>query len=161
MWLPHYKIIFLTSCLFLLLSVYQTSGQTRFYDGRFEKEQLKLFKEADSMGSAAMLIKRNNRRSITFVFFEEFNDTLVVCLNNKEIGKWILQEQNNPIQSSGYSGINVNFLLKGRKNHVTMRLMRQKKYIEFKIDKNYPVYSIQRYDNVWYVNARKYRMDLK
>lgn len=113
------------------------------------------------MGSAAMLIKRNNRRSITFVFFEEFNDTLVVCLNNKEIGKWILQEQNNPIQSSGYSGINVNFLLKGRKNHVTMRLMRQKKYIEFKIDKNYPVYSIQRYDNVWYVNARKYRMDLK
>lgn len=127
----------------------------------FEKDVLKFYRESTDTSKALMLIKRQSHNSIVFSFFEEFNDTVVLFVNNKKQGQWFIDAKDNPLESSGYSGIDYSLHLKKEKNIVIIKLLSQKKYIEFVVDKEYPLYSIQRYGNTWYVNARKYVMILK
>ena len=127
----------------------------------FDKEELKFYKENTDTSKAFMLIKRQNNNSILFSFFEEFNDTVVLFVNKKKQGQWFINAKDNPGESSGYSGIDYCLHLKKEKNIVIIKLLSQKKYIEFIVDKEYPLYSIQRYGNTWYINARKYVMILK
>lgn len=130
-------------------------------DKVFEKEELKFYKENTDTLKALMLIKRENYNSIVFSFFEEFNDTVVLFVNNKKQGQWFINTKDNPVESSGHSGIDYSLLLKKKKNTVVIKLLSQKKYVEFIVDKEYPLYSIQRYGNTWYINGRKYKMILK
>jgi hypothetical protein len=127
----------------------------------FQKEKLKFYRENTDTSKAFMLIKRQNNDSIVFSFFEEFNDTVVLFVNKKKQVQLVIDAKDNPVESSGYSGIDYSLHLKKEKNIVIIKLLSQKKYIEFIVDKKYPLYSIQRYGNTWYVNARKYMMILK
>jgi hypothetical protein len=127
----------------------------------FVQEELRFFKEQTDTSKTSQLIKTQDCNSIVFSFFEEFNDTLALFINNKKRGEWLIQTKDNPSESTGYSGIAYEVSLKRKKNIISIRLLSQKKYIKFKIDKTYPLYSIQRYNNVWYVNGRKYKMILK
>ncbi len=144
----------------VLLQSYIVEGQNLLYEG-FEKEKLVFFKEKSSAEKEKYRIERNDRGLVVFSFFEEFNDTLVLFLNGEKQGQWVIHKMNNPAQSSGYSGISYSTVLKKRKNIVVLKLLQNKKYVEFKINKRYPLYSLQRYGSIWYVNARKYAMILK
>ena len=82
-------------------------------------------------------------------------------VNKKKQVQLVIDAKDNPVESSGYSGIDYSLHLKKEKNIVIIKLLSQRKYIEFIVDKEYPLYSIHRYGNTWYVNARKYMMILK
>jgi hypothetical protein len=120
----------------------------------YDSEPIKYFKE-DSVKNESLKIKNVPKGVIMFYFFEEFNDTLCLYINNKKRGEWMISSANNPTTSSGYSGINYTLELHKSRNVAIIKLKNQKKVISFEIDKNFPLYTIQRYNSVWYVNARK------
>jgi len=98
-------------------------------------------------------IKRENNK-VEFMLFEEFDDTLSLYINNKHYGNWILFTKNNPFTSTGFSGFSFNLVLKRKKNDIIFELVGKKRYIEFELDKKYPLYTVQRYNGIWYVNGR-------
>jgi hypothetical protein len=124
------------------------------------REQVKIENGNPNIDSAK-IIRRHNNDLVTLSFFEEFNDTLIVYLNNKEKGRFFVHTKNNPYTSSGYSGIDLNLLSAKPKGMVIVRLLGQKKYIEFEISREYPLYIIQRYSGIWYVRSTKEYLNLK
>jgi hypothetical protein len=65
-------------------------------DEVFEKEKLKFYKENTDTSKSLLLIRRGNRNSIVFSFFEEFNDTVVLFVNNKKQEQWLIYTKDNP-----------------------------------------------------------------
>lgn len=130
-------------------------------DREFEREEVRIYMEKTDTSKISSLIKRSNCNAIVFSFFEQFNDTVVLFINNKKHGQWYIDAKNNPVESSGYSGIDYSLILKKKKNKVLIKLLNQRKYVEFEVTKKYPLYTVQRYGNIWYINVRKYTMILK
>jgi len=120
----------------------------------FAKEQMKIEdgnKEIDS----SKLIKRDNSDVVQISFFEIFDDSVVLYINAKQMWKGSVYQKNNPFTSTGWCGFDLNFAFKGSKNIATIKLIRQKVYIQFPISQEFPLYMIQRYDNIWYVRPLK------
>lgn len=152
------KAYYLLFCALFFQSYNHLKAQELF---DFEKENLKFYEQKTDILNKSLLVKRENCNTVYFSFFEEFDDTLVLVINNKVIKQWPIYNKNNSTSSSGFSEIIHGVILKKRKSKVLIKLLNKKKYIEFIVDKKFPLFSIQRYNNVWYVNARKYMMNLK
>jgi hypothetical protein len=153
--------IFLLSLIFLSILIYSCVTQEHALNlSDSSKEPFKTEEEKIVTDSTRM-IKRNNKDIVSISFFERFNDTVVLYLNNKKLSQWFIDEKNNPYKSTGYSGLDYSINLKKTANIITLKLVNQKKYIQFSIHKIFPVYMIQRYDGVWYVRALKSQLNLK
>jgi superoxide dismutase len=63
--------------------------------------------------------------------------------------------------SSGYSGKGIGVLFDTDSGNVIIKLVNQKKYASFVLDKSYPLCTLQRYDKKWYVNFRRQKMILQ
>jgi hypothetical protein len=83
------------------------------------------------------------------MILEKFDDTVVVY------------ENNNPFTSSGRSGFEFSLNLKNKKNSVSIKLINQRKVIQFKIDKRFLLYTILGYDSHWYISPRIYTIVFK
>jgi hypothetical protein len=91
---------------------------------------------------------------IKFMIFDEFNDTMRIYINDRIAWQGYVNEANNPSTSSGYSGITVNLDSKKEIKKVSIVLLEQKKFVEFTIAKYYPLYTLQRFNDIWYINGR-------
>ena len=104
----------------------------------------------------SLLIKRTDTNLVILSFYEVFEDSVIIYVNKKERFKNFLSTKNNPSYSSGYSGFKLGILLEeGVSNTIYLELKNQKKYASIVVDKSYPLCTIQRYNNIWYVNFRR------
>lgn len=113
------------------------------------------YKDESKNVDSARMIKRSNDNAVRVSFYEEFEDSVVLYINKKQIWSGSIYMKNNPFTSSGWCGFDLNFELKGRHNTATIKLISQKEYIQFSIDQEFPLYIIQRYDKIWTVRALK------
>lgn len=127
----------------------------------FKQETIKFYKETNDTSGLKVPIFQRDSKYIHFSFYEEFNDSLVLYLNKAKVGEWYIHKDLNPSESSGYSGIDCLIAPTKKRNKIYIYLVKQKKYIVFSLDRRWPLYTIQRYNEVWYVNARKYQVVLK
>jgi hypothetical protein len=151
----HYKLI-----LFFL--IYQGCTGSRYVNKNFDSLKTENVKVSYlNEESNCIRIKRADSNTIVLSFFEEFNDSLKIYENKKQIVGYSIYTINNPAESSGYSGVDCQLRLDNNEDIIGIELVNQKIYVEFTIDISYPLYSVQRYNNVWYVNGRKCMMILK
>ncbi|WP_143306613.1 hypothetical protein [Chitinophaga vietnamensis] len=102
----------------------------------------------------------NPEDSLVLAFFEVFDDSTAVYNNGRKIAQLYIKKANNPYTSTGYSYKNVVLHGLEKDSKIVIRLLTKKKYVEFIPDIRYPVYSIQRYNGIWYINPR-YGISLK
>ena len=148
--LPVIILFFLLGCFPAKQSRIDLSGLTR--------ESTKIYSE--KIDDSTRLIKRENNNLVKISFFEQFNDTVILYENGIEKGRWFIHAKNNPYTSTGYSGIDYILIANKKRNTITLRLLQQKKYIQFELDKNYPWYIIQRYNAMWYIRSSKVTLKL-
>jgi hypothetical protein len=125
----------------------------------FEHEPIKIGLGINADNSN--LIKREDPKVVILSFFEEFEDTVKVYHNSKEIVSWYINKNNNPSTSSGYSGKDIAIYTSKSEDVIIIQLVNKKKYIRFLLQNKFPLYTIQRYSNIWYVNPRSQVMILK
>ncbi|PUZ28979.1 hypothetical protein DCC81_05775 [Chitinophaga parva] len=125
----------------------------------YQEERIKLGYER--VTDSASMIVQGARELAVLSFFEEFNDIVEVYLNKKKIASWNINDENRKYTSTGYSGNDIGISQFMESDVITIRLVNQKKYIKFNLQPGYPLYTIQRYGGIWYVNLRKQVMILK
>jgi hypothetical protein len=82
-------------------------------------------------------------------------------VDDKVVFKSPIYQGNNPMESSGFSGINLSILVNRKQSNVVIALVNQRVYVKFKIAQGMPVYTIQRYNKKWYINQRRFTTILK
>jgi hypothetical protein len=98
--------------------------------------------------------------SIKVMFLGIFEDTLVVFRNGIQILKFGAYIKEYPTNSSDYSGHSVGIEKVKRKQIITIKLLNQKRTIEFWLQNGFPLCTVQRYNGIWYINYR-YGLQLK
>jgi len=137
---------------------YSTAQRISLDLAGYHQDTVEVGYEVSSSGRT--LIKRKDYHISVLSFFEVFNDSVEVYHNNNKIVSWYIHKDNNPYTSTGYSGKEIAIYRTAGVNEIVIKLIHQKKYIKFNLKKEYPLYSIQRYQEIWHVNARKYVMVL-
>ncbi len=147
--------------LILVLFFFSCIAQKKFIDlSRFTKEEVKV-EEISSKIDSSKLIKRNNNNIVQLSFFEIFDDSVLVYLNNHLICNENIYQKNNPYTSTGWSGLNLDINLNNSKNIVTIVLFKQKKYVQFEVSKQTPLYVIQHYNKIWYIRPTATSLNLR
>ena len=121
---------------------------------KFSIDSVKRGKEKIGDADSSLLIKKNKGK-VSILFTEIFNDTLIMTQNRKFIKKWFMTSDS--MKSVGYVPFDTTLNV-GTKSIIDIFLLRQKKKISFFLDDSYPFVTIQRYNEVWYVNDRYYVM---
>lgn|SRR5690606_5976158 len=152
------KINFLFLKLFFLFLLNSCVSSSKHING-FKRELIS--EEIHLEGFGSNLITRENKKEVTLIFFEKFNDTLELIIDNKVIFKKYFHEELKPNISSGYSGVSIVVNIKNKNSKVIIKLLAKQKYIDFYIDNTYPAYAIHRYNNHWYINGKLHSMKLK
>ena len=106
-------------------------------------------------------IKRKYKNQVTVMFFQDISDTVSLFINGKlAFHKFIFHDSD--LVSTKYTGINFSHQYKAKNNLVKVKYYNSNRFIEFKLDKSYPLYSIQYYTlDSFTVSARKCSMVLK
>jgi hypothetical protein len=105
--------------------------------------------------------KRQFYNIVTISFFEVFDDSVMLYVDNKKIWSGNVYKSSNPFSSTGWSGFDIDCSPKNSTSIAIIKLVKQKVYIQFKIDKEFSIYMVQRYDGIWYIRALKNSIDLK
>ena len=106
-------------------------------------------------------IKRVNKDIVTLSFFQDFSDSIIIYVDQKEVVKKYL-EHDSTLVSTDYTGYSFSSEFKKRKTIVTIAYLNEKKYCEFKLNKSFPLYSLHFYIAHGYtVAGRKCVMILK
>ena len=114
------------------------------------KDSLKLEFISDCLDKDKL---KGEKDVVEVILFEQFDDTLSIYVNNKHLKDWAIYTKNNPFTSTGFSGISFKLLLKNKKNLIRFQLVKKRKYVEFCLDKHYSRYTVQLYENVWYIKG--------
>ena len=80
---------------------------------------------------SAKLVPRQDSNLVILSFFEEFNDTVILYLNGIEKWRASVNGKDSPNESSGYSGVDVGVSSPTKNNTVQLRLLRQRRFVEF------------------------------
>lgn len=153
----HKNLISLLYISSVLISLDSCSSQKEVLNlSGFSKAQMK-YDDSEAAKSPVGKLRVIEQLS----FFEIFDDSVVVYLSNKRIWNRSLYKKNNPFTSTGWSGYDLDFVLKQPESLVTIQLINQKEYIQFKVSKGYSKYVIQRYGGIWYVRALNHDIKLK
>lgn len=102
---------------------------------------------------SSRLIKRANSQDVDIAFYEIFDDSVIVFVGHSKIWSGTIYKDQNPYSSTGWSGHDLTCTLNDSSAVVTIKLIRQRQYIKFRIFRDIPAYIIQRYNNLWYVRA--------
>jgi hypothetical protein len=160
------KINFINSCIciLVLISVFQQCCFKKhiqsIYPASFVRDSLIIGYENQVIDSNK-LVKRQDTNLVVLSFFEEFDDTVTLYLNGIEKWRALIKGKNNQSGSTGYSGVDVGVSSTNKNNLIQIKLLDQKRFVEFLLDKEYPLCSIQRYNNIWHINYRKHLIQLK
>jgi len=155
-------IVFLCSILFFSCrsSSLNTSCEKKIAPYPFEKENVEYeFENRDD--NSVDLFNRKDSNVVIFSFFSEFNDTVRIIFNGRKVLEEYIYKDTNKV-SSDYSGFSFGVNLEsGIKDEVRFELVNKKKYAIIRIDKNYPLCTLTRKNNLWTANYRKKMLILK
>lgn len=107
------------------------------------------------------MIKRKNKSLVTFMFFQTTSDTVEIYINEKKVmERYIIHDSD--LISTNYTGVDFTYEYPRNENKITILYRKQKSYIEFSLNKNFPFYGIYFLeDKKIYVSGRKYQMTIK
>ena len=102
-----------------------------------------------------------SKDSVYLIFLRDFNDSVSIYLNNKLYTQIYINNKYYPYQGAynGYqlSGIEYKLSTRKKKLFITIVLKNQNKFIEFLINKNYPLCGIDHYMGNWMIDYRKHK----
>lgn len=119
----------------------------------FQSENIKYSKEKIGFKKRSLLLKRSNSKQVLLSFWNEFNDTLVIYINNKLIDRRPIFSDTTTCDS--FKTINI-YLNAVKPMMIRVELLRKRKFVEFVIDNEAPMVTVQRYNEIWYVKYRYY-----
>lgn len=106
-------------------------------------------------------IKRKNKNVVTFMFFQVKGDTVAVYVNEKKVMERYITHDSDLV-STNYTGIDFSYEYSNKENKIIIVYQQQKSFIEFALDKNFPLYGIYFLDDKkFYVTGRKCQMVIK
>jgi hypothetical protein len=148
-------------CTFFLLtnSFGQKLDKDIFVKEGFSRQIINLNFEKNCKGKAT--IKRKNKNVVTFMFFQVKSDTIAIYLNGKKVlEKYITHDSD--LVSTNYTGVDFTYEYPNKENKIIIVYQHQKSFIEFTLDKHFPLYGIYFLDDKkFYVTGRKCQMIIK
>jgi hypothetical protein len=111
-------------------------------------------------GKSWKKIKRKNKDIISLYFFQDFSDTVIVYINNEEVMRRYVYHDSDLV-STKFTGETFSYLYSLKSNIITIAYKASKRYVEFVLDKRYPLYAIHAYEKNCFVSGRKYQMIIK
>ncbi|PJJ79982.1 hypothetical protein [Mucilaginibacter auburnensis] len=103
-------------------------------------------------------LERHSPRRVILQFWQEFDDTLVVLNNKKEISRFFMQSDTNT--NDTFTVTNVSLIIK-RNTRITVKLINKKKIVHFVVDDRASVITIQHFNSIWYLRYRHHPFDYK
>jgi len=151
---------FIRSVLIVLLILFQQLTTAQEMDiSTFNKISSNESFETNCKGRKK--IKRVNKNIVSLSFFQDFSDSIVIYVDHKEVARKYL-EHDSTLVSTDYTGYSFSYEYVEKKTAVTIVYLNEKVYSEFKLNKNFPLYSLHFYRTRFYtVSARKCLMVLK
>jgi|694.fasta_scaffold31563_6 hypothetical protein len=142
-------ILFFLATLFIGCSVtLNKSHKQNLIDDTFQNDSLSVYfeKEKDNLGS---LILRTDTNEILVNFHASFQDSILVYYNNKIVFNDFINNSWDSLRKI-HRFIVYDSLRSAR--FVTIKLMKEKRKIEFELDFNFPELIISRKDSLWKLN---------
>ena len=95
---------------------------------------------------------RKKSRSISIIFYEKFNDSMIVCVDRQLVHQefvtsWLYATSKNDTLNGSKSMLRLYFSSKHRR--IKFLLPETKRYIKFKILSNYSILFVYKIDEVW------------
>jgi len=142
-------ILFFLATLFIGCSVtLHKSHKQNLIDDTFQNDSLSVYfeKKKDNLGS---LILRTDTNEILVNFHASFQDSILVYYNNKIVFNDFINNSWDSLRKI-HRFIVYDSLRSAR--FVTIKLMKEKRKIEFELDFNFPELIISRKDSLWKLN---------
>jgi hypothetical protein len=93
--------------------------------------------------------------SVQMSFWGEYNDTVQIIFNGIVKTNLFLNTNDYPYDGFDFSGKNYSVNCKKGQCVVILRLLRTGRYVQFNINRNYPVCNVNRVNEVWYITNKK------
>ncbi|SKA40262.1 hypothetical protein SAMN04488128_105156 [Chitinophaga eiseniae] len=146
-------------CIFSLFSAIVV-----MYSCKAQKDSsLFLYSKRDSVliehaviDSSDIKIVRKDKDSVILSFWGNYNDTVVITMNNIEIGRIPLFTKDNPISNIDYSGKEFGLICKRKKNVIALKLLKANRIATFILDKNYPLCNIKYNGSMWRITYQRH-----
>jgi hypothetical protein len=97
-----------------------------------------------------------DRDSVTLYFAGEYsNDSLFIFVNDIFVEKKSLNTLNYPSKESDFSGEESHLAHENGKTKVKLKLLRRNEFIQFNLNKNYPIIFVRYEDGIWKLLFKK------
>jgi hypothetical protein len=105
-------------------------------------------------------IKRKEKDRVSIYFFQNFSDTVMVSVNNVEkMRKYIIHD--SELVSTNFTGEYFAYKYELERNTVGITYKNRKMYLEFFLDKKYPLYMVYVDGDKCWVSGRIYPFAIK
>ena len=91
--------------------------------------------------NSAPEIKNTKKDQVAILFFQDFTDSVIIQVNQKTITSRFVRHDDN-LLSTDFTGLNFTYVFADSLNTVRLFYLKEASYMEFKLDKSYPFYSI-------------------
>ena len=107
------------------------------------------------------LINRIDKNKITFLFFQDFSDSVTFFVNgNLVMEKYV--NHDSTLISTEYTGVSVAYNFCCKKNDILIKYKSQNFFLRFTVRKKWPLYTIHAYRNLnCTVAGRKHQIEMK
>lgn len=140
-------------CAFAFLSSCKTTNMNKGF--LLNRKMDSLILSYDTSVNAQSNLVRANDDSIKIYFYGEYNDTVLIIFNDVVKEKIPIISQDSLPNDFNYSGKSYSIKCQNGKGIVTLKLLRAGGYVQFPVEKKYPLCKINRINNIWYVTNRR------
>jgi hypothetical protein len=148
--------------LILFIVVFSFSQAALSQEPRFsayKKQDVLLSFEKNCHGRKK--IKRENKNAVTFTFFQDISDTVSIYVNEVKVAENYLFHDSTLV-STNYTGFYFERVYDSSYNRIRLFYHQSSSFIEFDLDRKYPLYSIHFYaPSRFYVLGRKCLMVIR
>jgi hypothetical protein len=148
------KILIIITALFSSVSTYgQSPDFTGVIPDSLRGMPYNLDFEKNCRGSKR--IHRSDKTQVIFSFFQDISDTVSVYVNDKLVfNRFVFHDSD--LVSTDYTGVSFTGFYKNKGNKIRITYAVHKNYIEFPLNRKYPLYAIYFLQkNRFYVSGRK------
>lgn len=151
------------SCKLIFILVFVSFVQGAFSQkpdlSIYRKQEVKLSFETNCHKKEK--IKRENKNAVTFSFFQDISDTVSIYVNDVKVAENYLFHDSTLV-STDYTGFSFARVYDSSINRILLFYHQSSSFIEFDLDKKYPLYSIHFYaPSRFYISGRRCMMVIK
>lgn len=146
--------------LTIALILYSFHGHTQLPElNEFQKCKAAIFNEKKA--TKKMRIERPDKNKVSIMFFQDFSDTVSVYFDSTLLfQKYLLHD--TLLVSTDYTGESLSHLFTKKNNSILILYHTQKKYLQFNLERRFPLYSVHHYLNKFCaISGRKSRIVIK